>query len=445
MYKFLKRLHISPYLLVVLSFLLLILLGSLFLWLPISNTSNQSPAYVDAFFMSVSAVCVTGLSVYSSVVESLSDFGKVVLAILIQLGGLGFISIFTFLITLVGRKLNFTDRYIIKEALNYESLRGVTKFVRSMVIISLIAEVLGTIPFLMVFIPEYGVYGGIGRSIFHAISSFNNAGFDLIGSSSLQPYSANLIVNINTMVLVIIGGLGFVVIGDLARKRKAKNWATLTKVVVATTLVLITIGTLGIYLLNLGKITFLEALFHSVSARTAGFSTIDLKELSNPSQMFIMILMFIGASPLSTGGGVKTTTAFIIVLTIFFFIRGKKTHAFKRTFPHRNFIQATTLVFMSVATLAIAIALLEVFESQAPFMAELGPESVMFEAVSAFGTVGFSYGITPFLSTGSKIVLTVLMFFGRVGPMTMMSIVSEAMNKEEKLNYQYIETNIIVG
>ena len=445
MYKFLKRLHISPYLLVVLSFLLLIVIGSIFLWLPISHVSGQSPNYVDAFFMSVSAVCVTGLSVYASVVETFSDFGKVVLVILIQLGGLGFISIFTFLITLVGRKLNFTDRYIIKEALNYESFRGVTKFVRSMVIISLIAEVLGTIPFLFVFIPDYGIYGGIGRAIFHSISSFNNAGFDLIGSTSLQPYASNLIVNINTMVLVIIGGLGFVVIADLARKRKAKNWATLTKVVVATTLVLITAGTLGIYLLNLGKITFLQALFQSVSARTAGFATVDLSTLSNPSQMLIMILMFIGASPLSTGGGVKTTTAFIIVLTIFFFIRGKKTHSFKRTFPHRNFIQATTLVFMSFATLAIAVSLLELFETNAPFMAEFGPESVLFEAISAFGTVGFSYGITPSLTTGSKIVLTVLMFFGRVGPMTMMSIVSEAMNKEEKLHYQYIETNIIVG
>ncbi|NCA95824.1 MAG: hypothetical protein EOM74_02465 [Methanomicrobia archaeon] len=445
MYRFLKRLHISPYLLVVLSFLSLILLGSLLLWLPFSYNSGHSPAYIDAFFTSVSAVCVTGLSVYNNIGATLSIFGKVILAILIQLGGLGFISIFTFLITLVGHKLNFSDRYIIKEALNYDSFKGVTKFVRSMVIISLIAEVLGTIPFLFVFVPEYGVFSGIGKSIFHSISSFNNAGFDLIGSSSLIPYANNILININTMVLIIAGGLGFVVISDLARKRKAKNWATLTKVVLTTTLILIVAGTLGIYLLNLGKITFLEAMFQSVTTRTAGFSTIDIKELSSPSQLLIMLLMFIGASPLSTGGGVKTTTAFIIVLTIFFFIRGKKTHAFKRTFPHRNFIQATTLVFMSVATLVIAITLLEMFEKDAPFMNTLGPDSLMFEAVSAFGTVGLSYGITPMLSTGSKIVLTVLMFFGRVGPMTMMSIVSEAMNREEKLHYQYIEANIIVG
>ncbi|HKM11476.1 MAG TPA: potassium transporter TrkG [Bacilli bacterium] len=451
MYNLFKKLHISPYLAVLLSFMLVIFIGSFLLWVPWAHQSGSSGSYLDNLFTAASAVCVTGLTVFPDINAEFTLYGKIILGLLIQIGGLGFIAIFTFFITLFGKKLNVLDRYLVKEALSISQYSGVVSLVRSMIIISLIVETIGVIPFMLVFVPEFGWIDGIGKSIFHSISSFNNAGFDLLGSSSLSAYKSNYIVIINTMLLVITGGLGFVCISDIARNRKARNWQMLTKVSLTMAAILIVGGAIGLFFTNLGTdITILDALFQSVIARTAGFSTVDVAGFSTAGRFIFIVLMFIGAGSLSTGGGVKTSTIYVIAKTIISYIRGKQAHGFKRKLHQKLFLQAVTLVIIAVSLIAVGILIIDGFENVNAanvvyHQERYGLESVVFEAFSAFATVGNSFGITPYLTDGSKIVIVTLMYAGRVGPMTVMSVVSDAMNREEKLHFQYIEAELIVG
>jgi len=448
MYRLLKKLHISPYLAVALSFFLVILLGSFILWTPWAYQNREMPQFIDAFFTAASAVCVTGLNVYSSLVDTFSVFGKVVIALLIQLGGLGFITIFAFTITLFGRRISVLDRYLLKRAFSVGQNANILRFIRQMAIISLIIEAIGSIPFMIVFIPQYGFWTGVGKSIFQAISSFNNAGFDLIGDSSLMPYYGNYIVTLNTIMLVFLGGIGFLVIGDILKTKRIRNWSIITKISLLMSFILTFGGALLVFLLDEGGISFYHALFQSVVARTAGFYTVQISGLTTGARGILLLLMFIGASPLSTGGGTKTSTWFVILITGWSFIRGKKAQAFKRSFSQKNFIQATTLVFFAFMAIMIGVLVVNRLEQNNPsndIYATYGLSAVVFECFSAFGTVGTSFGITPYLSTGSKIVLCTLMFFGRVGPMTLISSVSESMNREEKLHYANIEADVIVG
>lgn len=447
MYKLLKKLKISPYLAVLLSFLLVILFGSLLLSFPIAYQDRSWHRYIDALFLSTSCVCVTGLNVFPDIVNTMSVFGKIVMAILIQIGGLGFISIFTFIFTLFNRKLGASERYMIKEALSFNSVAKVLYFVRSMILISFVLELCGTIPFLFVFIPQFGVWPGIGKAMFHSISSFNNAGFDLVGPNSLIPYAQNYIMTFNTAILIILGGLGFLVISEISKTRKAKFWSVHTKVVLLMTAILLFGGGLLIWLLNIKNMTFTEAMFQSVASRTAGFSVYPIPEMSSPSRILMMFLMFVGVGPLSTGGGVKVTTLFIIFATINSFIRGRKTRAFSRSFDIKTFIQAVTIVMIVIPVLIVGFSLMNFFEAKNTFIIDngYGSEAIIFEVISAFSTTGLSWGITPSLSLGSKIVLVCLMFFGRVGPLTIMAVVSTSMNKKETEKIKYIEADLIVG
>lgn len=450
MYNFLRKLHLSPYLAVALSFLILILLGSVLLFLPISHIDGKWPSYVDSLFNAFSAVCLTGLNVYTSLIDTYSLFGLIVMVVLIQLGGLGFITIFTFVITLFRKRINVLDRFVLKEALATSEYSGVIRLVRNMVLISLSFEVVGMIPFLFVFIPEFGILEGIGKSAFHAITSFNNSGFDVIGTSSLAQYRGNYVITINTALLTIVGGLGFLTISEILKFKRPRMWSAQTKVVLTMTSIIIVVMTVSLFFANLNSadpLNLYEAFFTVAVSRTGGFSISEYENMSQIGVVIMMLTMFIGASPLSTGGGVKVTTIFVVVLITFAYIRGKKVHAFKRTYSHKSFIQATVIIFFAMITILIAYIMVTEFEqNNAEIIATgWGSNAFIFEVISAFTTTGASFGITPMLSDASKLTLSILMFIGRVGPLTLMATVSDAINKEEKLHYRYIESDIIVG
>ncbi len=450
MYNFLRKLHLSPYLAVALSFLILILLGSVLLFLPISHIDGKWPSYVDSLFNAFSAVCLTGLNVYTSLIDTYSLFGLIVMVVLIQLGGLGFITIFTFVITLFRKRINVLDRFVLKEALATSEYSGVIRLVRNMVLISLSFEVVGMIPFLFVFIPEFGILEGIGKSAFHAITSFNNSGFDVIGTSSLAQYRGNYVITINTALLTIVGGLGFLTISEILKFKRPRMWSAQTKVVLTMTSIIIVVMTVSLFFANLNSadpLNLYEAFFTVAVSRTGGFSISEYENMSQIGVVIMMLTMFIGASPLSTGGGVKVTTIFVVVLITFAYIRGKKVHAFKRTYSHKSFIQATVIIFFAMITILIAYIMVTEFEhNNAEIIATgWGSNVFIFEVISAFTTTGASFGITPMLSDASKLTLSILMFIGRVGPLTLMATVSDAINKEEKLHYRYIESDIIVG
>ena len=450
MYNFLRKLHLSPYLAVALSFLILILLGSVLLFLPISHIDGKWPSYVDSLFNAFSAVCLTGLNVYTSLIDTYSLFGLIVMVVLIQLGGLGFITIFTFVITLFRKRINVLDRFVLKEALATSEYSGVIRLVRNMVLISLSFEVVGMIPFLFVFIPEFGILEGIGKSAFHAITSFNNSGFDVIGTSSLAQYRDNYVITINTALLTIVGGLGFLTISEILKFKRPRMWSAQTKVVLTMTSIIIVVMTVSLFFANLNSadpLNLYEAFFTVAVSRTGGFSISEYENMSQIGVVIMMLTMFIGASPLSTGGGVKVTTIFVVVLITFAYIRGKKVHAFKRTYSHKSFIQATVIIFFAMITILIAYIMVTEFEqNNAEIIATgWGSNAFIFEVISAFTTTGSSFGITPMLSDASKLTLSILMFIGRVGPLTLMATVSDAINKEEKLHYRYIESDIIVG
>lgn len=443
-----QKRKISPYLLVLLSFACVILLGSILLILPCSYQkewlANHNPVYWDSLMLSTSAVCVTGLTPYADISATLSIFGKIVLLLLVQIGGLGFITIFTFFLSLFGVKIGAINRFMIKEALNLNHFSGITKFIKKIILYTTVVEGIGLLLNLIVFVPEFGFGEGLWISLFHSVSSFNNAGFDILGSTSLISYSHNVLLNITTMLLIIIGGIGFPVIDDILH-HTPRRWSSYTKIVLITSSVFIVVGTLSLWLFERpNQMTFLEALFQSVSARTAGFATVDMSQLTMPGTMIMELLMFIGASPLSTGGGIKTTTVFVIVISILFFIKGKKPVIFHRALSKNSTTKAMALTFIAMSVLLLSFFTIVLIEEKNPVIGK-NSNGILFESFSALGTVGLSKGLTPYFYPGSKVVLCLLMFFGRVGPITILSVFSKTLNQEEESHVRYIEDNIVIG
>lgn len=443
--NYMKKVKIKPYLQVLLSFALVILIGSILLVLPISQKSNHFANYWDSLLLSTSAVCVTGLTPYANLSASLTIFGQIILLLLVQIGGLGFITIFTFFLTIFGAKFGAIDRFMLKEALSINRFSGILGFVKKIIRYTFIIEGIGILICSFIFIPEYGFAHGLWLSIFHAISSFNNAGFDLLGSTSLIKYANNIPLNIVTMLLIIVGGIGFPVIEEVLHN-KPKKWSCYTKIVLVTTTFLIICGTLALWIAeSSNNITFLEALFQSVSARTAGFASIDISLLTTPGEMILEILMFIGASPLSTGGGVKTTTFFVIVIAILSYIRGKQPIVFNRKISQESVTKAMSLIFVASGVLILGIFGVSIIENccHTPYASKTG--SIIFECFSAFGTAGYSQSLTPYLQNGSKVILCLLMYFGRVGPMTILNVFSKSFSENEHEHVRYIEENVVIG
>lgn len=437
--KKIRKFRISPYFKIIFSFMLIIFLGSLLLMLPISHKGDLE--YIDALFVSTSASCVTGLNTLPNVVDYFTIFGKIILVILMEIGGLSIITIATFAMVIFGRKLGISSRMFLSSALNQNNQRGILDLLKSIVIISFSIQGVFIIINLIILLLSgkgYSFFTALGISAFHTASSFNNAGFDIFGSNSMIDFSTNIALNISTIILIVLGGLGFMVIIDIIHLRENKHLSFHSKIVIIMTMLLIVIPTVVFrFTMN---VTWLESLFTSVTARTAGFTTIDFSEKMAETSAYplFLILMFIGASPSSTGGGVKTTTFFTILITIVFAIVGKKPKVFKRNIAEESIIKSFSLILMSMFYVLLLISGLKVFNP------EISMNALVFEAFSAFGTVGVSMGITSSLAFGSKILIIITMFIGRVGPLSFVSFWSKSFMQDNQ-NVQFIEEKIIIG
>ncbi|MCK4551666.1 MAG: H(+)-transporting ATPase [Tenericutes bacterium] len=438
-----KKRKFTPLAVIAISFLGIIVLGVFLFKLPISTQAPGSLSWVDSIFISTSAVCVTGLSTIADLSSTLSVFGKIVLALLIQIGGIGIVTIAIYVLIVLGIKIGVTERYVIKEALNQHSLSGVINLVKSIIITTLIIETFGMIINFIVFIQEFEFWKALGISAFHSISSFNNAGFDILGPESIQLYSSNILLNINTMLLIVVGGIGFIVIRDILAKRRWANLSLYSKIVLKTTLFLIISGALIIKFFEWNNATWLQAIFQSITTRTAGFSTIDINLFSYSTLIVIMIFMFIGASPNSTGGGIKTTTLYIMFRSIKSFLSGKPVIISNRKIGIESRIKAFTLAILAfTSTLTVFIILSKI---EANNVVEMPFIKLLFETFSAFGTVGLSMGITPNLMPASKVLLSALMFLGRLGPITIFGLMNKNWGHPQTSSIEYATERIIIG
>ncbi|MGD9887229.1 MAG: TrkH family potassium uptake protein [Bacilli bacterium] len=438
---------ISPYIVIILGFVGLILIGSALLLLPIATYDNVSLTFIDALFTATSAVCVTGLSAVPTLAGTFTLFGKIIIALLIEIGGLGFVTIVIFLFTLLGLKIGMQDRFLIKESLNQNSLKGMVRLVRFAVFVTFTVQSIGAFFNFLVFKNYFPIWDAFGISIFHAISSFNNAGFDLFTeSTSLIPFQNPLLL-MNTSFLIIVGGIGFIVINDIITHKSWKHLSIHTKIVLRTTLWLIVFGMLILKLLEWNNITWLQAYFTSVAARTAGFSVVDFNTFSSSALIIVMGLMYVGASPSSTGGGVKTTTFYTIFKYLGSFARGHSPITFHRKIANGSVIKAFILVVFSLTFILIAIFAMTLTEQNHLLVVSTTDnlERIVFEIFSAFGTVGNSMGITPSLTWGSKLILCFTMFFGRLGPITIISAWNRNWNIDSDKGIKYIEERIIIG
>lgn len=410
----LKHKWMSPGRFIALGFGGLILLGMLLLMLPVSARPGVKIGPLEALFTSTSAVCVTGLLVVDTA-DSFSVFGRTVIAILIQIGGLGVASIGISFFLLAGKSVGIRERVWVRESLNLDTLEGIVRLVKSVLLITFAFELLGTALSYVEFSRHYEPLSALGISAFHSIASFNNAGFDILGSfRSLGDYRGNVLLNLTTAGLVIFGGLGFYALREIAIKRSFGGFSLNTKIVLMMTGVLLAAGTLLVKLTD--SVSWLEAFFISASARTAGFATKSIDTFSSAGQFVIILLMFIGASPGSTGGGTKTTTAFTLYRSILSFATNKPATVFHRQIPRESVLRAFMVSLMGLALICLMTFLINIIDPQFSFL------QILFEVVSGFGTVGLSTGITPGLSSISKLLLCVTMFTGRLGPLTMACI-----------------------
>lgn len=404
-----------PARLIALSFALVILLGAALLKTPVAIRPGVAVSWTDALFTSTSAVCVTGLIAVDTA-DTFTPFGQAVVAGLIQVGGLGVTSIGMGLAIAAGRRISIRGRALVREALNVDSMEGMIRLVRGVLFVTICFELGGVICSFPVFVQDFPPLHALWISVFHSIAAFNNSGFDILGGlRNLIPYHDNVWLNLVTCALIIFGGIGFLVILDVTKCRfRFRKFMLHTKVVLVTTLALLVSGT--VLLQWTDGLGWLASFFHSVSARTAGFSTVPLGELSNAGLFVLTILMFIGASPGSTGGGIKTTTFFVLMQEICCIFTKRRPGAFHRRLPDGSMAKAATVALLGMIVVCTGTFLLCVLEPDLSLM------QLLFEDVSAFGTVGLSTGITAGLRDASKFVLILTMYTGRVGAFTLLSI-----------------------
>lgn len=430
--SFIKRQ--SPGRIIALGFAMVILVGSLLLMLPCSIQDGVTVRYVDALYTSTSAVCVTGLIAIDAG-TTFTPLGQFFLALLIQIGGLGVTAVGAGIMLAMGRKVNLKGRNIIREAMNLNSGRGLVSFVKDIFITTLVIELAGAVLSFTVFAGDYPPLKAAGISLFHSVAAFNNSGFDILGDfQNLIPYQSSVMLNLVTCVLIITGGIGFLVIRELLKERfRWRRLSMHTKVVLAVSGALIAAGTLLLKLTE--DVTWLGAFFQSVSARTAGFSTYPLGKFTTPGLLVLIVLMFIGASPGSTGGGIKTSTFFVLLQGIKSAATNKTEKAFHYSVPRAAFKKAAVITLLAVSVVMTGTYFMTVMEPAVSL------SDALFEVTSAFGTVGLSTGITPGLGTGSKLLSILIMYIGRIGPLTVASL--WYFNRKERISYP--EGNISIG
>ncbi|WP_442602244.1 TrkH family potassium uptake protein [Paenibacillus sp. KN14-4R] len=441
-----KYLSQSPPRILAIGFVLIIALGTMMLKLPFSTNSGVTITWVDAFFTATSATCVTGLVVMDTG-TTFSVFGQVVIICLVQIGGLGFMTISMFFALVLKRRISLRERLILQAAMNAHSLEGIVRLIRRVLIYSLAMEGIAAILFTIRWSSEMPIERAIYHSIFHAVSLFNNGGFDLFGEfTSFQKFVSDPLINIVSMILVVSGGLGFIVLSEILDYRKTRRLSLHSKVVITISATLTLLGAIVIFVFEftntrtLGSMDFVtkvySAFFQSVSARSSGTSTVGVEDLRQATQFFIILMMFIGASPGSAGGGIKTTTFAIMLGAIISMLRGKEDVVlFRNRIAKEQILKALTIIFMALFMLVGVSMMLSLTEGKQFLM-------VLFETTSAVGTVGMSMGLTPELSTFGKIVLCLVMFVGRLGPLTLAYALG---SKHKKELYRYPEGKLIIG
>ena len=425
-----KKFSLSTTQIIMLSFLIVILVGSLLLSLPISSANGNAVPYLDALFTATTATCVTGL-VTLPTVASWSVFGQTVILVLIQVGGLGVITIMSALMILLHKRMGIGDRLLLQDAFNLNSLSGIVRFVKRVLLGTFLVEGVGALLYMMVFIPEFGTRG-IWISVFTSISAFCNAGIDIIAENSLGNFATNPLINAVTGLLIILGGIGYIVWWDIMglgnetagrKHRRFRNLSLHSKIAITTTLILIFGGGILIFLfeydnpLTIGDMSLFDkiqvSLFQSVTTRTAGFATVPQQNLTNASSILCLLLMFIGGSPVGTAGGIKTVTVAVLVASAMATIQNKQdVTMFHRNISKQAVKKAVAVTMMSFAIMfASTILLSSVCDADAL--------DVLFETVSATATVGLTRDLTPYLNNAGKIIIIGTMYLGRVGPISL--------------------------
>lgn len=446
-----KRRNMSPFKILAIGFLTVILTGAILLTLPISTQSGEVTNFLDSIFTATSAVCVTGLVVQDTGTYW-STFGQGVILTLIEIGGLGFMAMSTFFAMVLGKRISLRERLVMQEAYNTFSLQGIINHVRYMLLFTVSVQLFAALILMTQFIPVYGVGTGIYYGIFHAISAFNNAGFDLLGGfTSITVFNENKIILITLAIVINIGGLGYLVLREITSgvraKRKLKNFSLHAKVVLTISGILLTVGTIAMLIFEWNNPATIEhmtfgnkltnAFFSAVTPRTAGFNSISNSDMSPAGKLLTMVYMFVGGSPGSTAGGVKTTTLGIVIFTLISVLKGRQdAEVYKRRISQSVVFKAMAIFMLGITIVIIGVMILSITEIGASF------ETILYEVISAFGTVGLSQGLTPTLSSVGKVTIAIIMYLGRVGPLTVMLALA---GKQEKINYKYPEGKILIG
>lgn len=439
-----RKIKLNPPRVLALGFASLILIGALLLNLPMATQSGESIGFINALFTAASSICVTGLTVVNTK-EFWSLSGQIIIIILIQIGGLGFMTMTTIGALIIGKRITLRERLVIKEQLNQETMTGLVRLTKYVILSTFAIEGLGALILSTRFIPIYGGLKGIWFSVFHSISAFCNAGFDITGDS-VAPFVGDIVINFTLSSLIILGGLGFSVYIDISRKKSFKKLHLHSKLVLTITGLLLIVGMFGFLIIEFNNPMTLKALsfsdkltasfFQSVVPRTAGFYSVNTTALYDTTAFFMIILMFIGGSPGSTGGGIKTTTFGALVLATISVIKGEKdVVAFRKTI-NQDIINRSLAIATIGITLIIIVSFILTVTENAIFL------DILFETTSAFATVGLTRGITPDLTNIGKIIITLTMYAGRVGPLTMAFAFAR---RNEHKAYKYSEGNIMVG
>ena len=443
-----KKVYFSPYITILMSFFIAILIGGGILSLPFVTLNGKGTDLIEGIFTATSAVCVTGLTV-NDVSTTYNLIGKTIILVLIQLGGIGLITFSSLLILLISKEISYYTKKVVQEDINAETVFNIQKYIKKVIITVLLIELIGAAVLFFEFIKKFKFLKAIYYSVFHSVSAFCNAGFSLF-SDNLESFKGSMIINTVIPILIIVGGLGFSTIINVYKylRKKDKRITTTSKITLKVTLGFVIFGAFFIFIFEhaniktIGNYTFMEKIgavfFQSVTTRTAGFNTMSLAGMKEITVLLFIFFMFIGASPGSTGGGVKTTTFGLIVLGVITIIKNEEYIEYNgRKISWTNFNRAISIVFISVCYIVIILFLLILLEPDINVM------NLLFELISAFGTVGVTRNLTPYLGNMSKILLIVTMFIGRVGPLTIVSALS--LKKIKSGKYKYPEENILIG
>lgn len=443
-----KRKRMSPYSMILLSFFIIIIIGGTILSLPISTVDGRGTRWIDGIFTATSAVCVTGL-VVNDVSKVYNVFGQTIIMIWIQLGGLGIMTFSSVIVLIVARKISYQTKKVVQEALNYTTLFDISKYIKKAVITVFLIEAIGALFLFFEFIKIYSFKKAVFYSVFHSVSAFCNAGFALF-TLNLEDFKKSGIINFTIPLLIFLGGIGFAsllnIFDSVKSKRNKLSLNTKMALIISIALILLGMGfTLILERNNLGTIAHLTlkdklwaSLFQSVSTRTAGFNTIPMGALTAPTLFLYIILMFIGASPGSTGGGIKTTTFGVVILGVWATLTSREDIEIgKKRIGWDIFNRAVALMLIALIYVTFIVLMLNIIEKDKDFL------SLAFETVSAFATVGLSVGITSTLTDISKWLIILTMFIGRVGPLTVAMVLSSSAIK--KGIYRYPTENILVG